>query len=282
MLFRAGVASLHLAIGLAQQPGATEPATAPTSASEPVILAEIGEVKVTSQDLQNFISTFPANLQAQFQGEMRKNLARQMVLARLFSRAATEQGLDREPSARQRIEFATQQILTNEYLQKLASQIVVPDEEAQKYYDDHKAQYVQYKVRHILVKTEEEARSVKEQLSQGAEFEALAREKSQDENTKNRGGEIGWISKGQIPVPEFENAVLTLEPLGITDPVKSPFGYHVARLDEKKQKEFGEAKSEIANQLSQEKRNERFEAEQKKLEEQFKVVWHLEALSPAP
>ncbi|WP_370399601.1 peptidylprolyl isomerase [Sulfitobacter sp. JB4-11] len=109
----------------------------------------------------------------------------------------------------------------------------VSDEDLQAAYD---AQYAdveagdEYNASHILVETEEEAKALKEELDGGADFAALAREKSTGPSGPG-GGSLGWFGKGMM-VPTFEAAVIEMEPGAVSDPVQTQFGWHVIKLNE--------------------------------------------------
>ena len=93
----------------------------------------------------------------------------------------------------------------------------------------------EFKAAHILVETEEEAQAIVEELEGGADFAAVAKEKSTGPSGPN-GGDLGWFGKGMM-VPEFENAVVDMEAGGISAPVQTQFGWHVIKLEETRIKE---------------------------------------------
>ncbi len=111
----------------------------------------------------------------------------------------------------------------------------IDDKETADYYEKNKADLDKdaVKVSHILVKTEEEAKEVIRELEEKKEFGSLAKKYSLDTFTKDKGGDLGWYSRGKL-LKEVEEAAFSLSPGQISDPVKSEYGYHIIRLEEKK------------------------------------------------
>lgn len=110
----------------------------------------------------------------------------------------------------------------------------------------------EYNASHILVETEEEALAVKTMLDDGADFAETAKEKSTGPSGPS-GGELGWFGTGRM-VPEFETAVVALQPGQVSDPVQTQFGWHLIILNEKRKSEaptFEEVGAEIAEELRQ-------------------------------
>ncbi|KUJ78094.1 peptidylprolyl isomerase [Ruegeria marisrubri] len=110
----------------------------------------------------------------------------------------------------------------------------------------------EYNASHILVETEEEAKAIKAELDNGADFAELAKEKSTGPSGPN-GGELGWFGKGMM-VPEFEQAVIGLEKGQISEPVQTQFGWHVVILNDKRTAaapELDEVRGELAQKIQQ-------------------------------
>jgi peptidyl-prolyl cis-trans isomerase C len=108
------------------------------------------------------------------------------------------------------------------------------------------------RARHILVAGEEEAKKLSEQLKKGADFEKLAREKSTDKGSGANGGELGWFTRERM-VPEFADAAFKLKKGDISAPVKSEFGWHVIRVEDRRPVQvasFDEMKDSLKGELA--------------------------------
>ena len=107
--------------------------------------------------------------------------------------------------------------------------------------------------RHILVEDEGTAKQVAERAKKGEDFLALSKEFSKDPGSAADGGDLGWFTKDKM-VKEFSDAAFKLEPGQISDPVKSQFGWHIIKVEEKRTKpapQFAEVQDQIGNYLSQ-------------------------------
>ena len=136
----------------------------------------------------------------------------------------------------------------------------VTDDAIQAAYDAQFAEFQgedEFNASHILVATEEEAKEIKAQLDDGADFAELAKEKSTGPSGPN-GGALGWFGKGQM-VPEFEQAVIGLEKGQVSDPVQTQFGWHVVILKDKRKSEAPEL-AEVRDELAQSVRQEAIQA----------------------
>lgn len=110
----------------------------------------------------------------------------------------------------------------------------------------------EFNAAHILVETEEEAKAIRAELDGGADFTAVAKEKSVGPSGPN-GGELGWFGLGQMVKP-FEDAVIAMEPGQYSDPVQTEFGWHVLRLNETRMAEapaLDTVRDELANEIQQ-------------------------------
>jgi foldase protein PrsA len=137
-------------------------------------------------------------------------------------------------------------------------QIEITDEELKTYFDENKdslGEAEQVKASHILVEGEETAKEIKQKLADGADFAELAKEYSTDEGSKENGGELGFFPRGTM-VTEFEDVAFSLPINEISEPVKSDYGYHIIKVEEKKEAkeaDFDDSKAAIKETLIDEK-----------------------------
>ncbi|MFN3397417.1 MAG: peptidylprolyl isomerase, partial [Sulfurimicrobium sp.] len=167
--------------------------------------------------------------------ELRKAIINQLAMQMLISQEAIKKGLDKNPEVIDQIELTKQSILANAYVQDYIKTHPVSDDMLKAEYDKVKAQMTgtEYKARHILVEKEAEAKDIIAKLKKDIkQFDKLAKEKSKDPGSKDKGGELGWFDPHGM-VPEFGAAVAKLAKGKITDePVKTQFGYHVIMLED--------------------------------------------------
>lgn len=135
--------------------------------------------------------------------------------------------------------------------QKAVEDVEVTEEEIQTYYEQGK---YELHTRHILVETEEEAKQLYEQISEGSNFETVAKESSQDSETAENGGDLDWLSVADMEAT-FADAAYALEPGEVSEPVESASGYEIIQLVEKREVEdyasLKEQKEEITKTLKE-------------------------------
>lgn len=238
--------------------------------------------------------TFKGAQGKELETQFRKNILENLITMELYAQAAEKTGVkvdEKEleskfneikkmfPSEQEFAEALKKENLTIDEVkknirlvtikQKVDAQITkglkVTDQEGQDYYNKNPEQFKepeQVKGKHILVKTEKEAQDILSQLKAGTDFAELAKKHSTDEGSKDKGGDLGWFSRGQM-VPEFEKVAFELAPGATSDPVKSQFGYHVIRVEEKKealQKTFEEVKEQVKQTLLSKKQQEKVQS----------------------
>ncbi len=165
----------------------------------------------------------------------RQRLIDNLTLQILASQEAVKKGFDKQPDVQDQMEMSKTSILAQSYVKDFFANHKITDAQLSAAYDKMKADASgnQYRARHILVKTEDEAKAIIVKLNKNPNaFSDIAKAQSQDPVSKAKGGDLGWFD-GKTMVPEFADAVAKLEKGKISqEPVKSPFGYHVIVLDD--------------------------------------------------
>lgn len=199
------------------------------------VVAKIGDIEVHESELALAQSNIDPQMSQLPEDQKRLAALSAIIDARLVAAQARIDGLDKTSDYQTRMQFLSDRELHNAYFKK---NIVDPvtDAEIKARYDKEIAampKQDEVRARHILVKTEDEAKAVIKDLDAGKDFAELAKEKSTDPN-KSDGGDLGFFRKGQM-VPEFE-AVAFATPAGsyTKEPVKTQFGFHVIKVEEKR------------------------------------------------
>jgi peptidyl-prolyl cis-trans isomerase C len=248
------------------------------------VVAEVGKEKITLEDVDNMIADVPKQYQAM--ALTHKDMFLDSIInQKLLYEEALKQNVGKDAAVKKQIEEVTKEILIKEYLKKeIEEKAAVSDADAKAYYDGNKDKFKEpekIKVSHILVDNEAEAKDILAKLKGGADFAALAKEKSTC-SSKDKGGDLGLIARGQT-VPEFEQAAFALKPGQLSDVVKSQFGYHIIKVTEKqpeKELSFDEVKDQLKQMLLSQKQKERFDSLLKELKDRNKVVIHKDVLMP--
>ena len=167
----------------------------------------------------------------------------------LLTQAAEAKKIGDSNEFKQQLEFARKKLLMAKLLDAEAK-AASTDAAMRKVFDDAVKQMKpeeEVRARHILVETEDEAKAIKEELTKGGDFAELAKSKSKDPGAAAEGGDLGFFSKDQM-VPEFAEAAFKLDKGQTSDPVKSSFGWHIIRVEEKRTKplpEFDQVKGQL-------------------------------------
>lgn len=211
----------------------------------PITLAELIAVR---QSLPEQYQQLPDEI---LMGALTQQLADQQVLAD----SAVAKGLENASNVQLALKNQRRATLADAYMTDALIASITEEAVAAAYKEryENAEPVVEVRASHILVEEEAKAQELKKQLDEGADFAALAAEHGTD-GTKTRGGDLGWFVHEQM-VPEFADAAFAMEPGTISDPVKSPFGWHLINLVEKRDRPappLEAVRDELVGELSQE------------------------------
>jgi peptidyl-prolyl cis-trans isomerase C len=180
----------------------------------------------------------------------------ELVNREILAQAATKRGLDKNPDVAAQMEMARQAVLIRALFEAEAKKNPITDADLQKQYETFKGSMGtnEYKVRHILVDKEDDAKQVIADVTKNpADFAKIAKEKSKDPGSKDNGGDLDWGPSARYVKP-FADAVTTQQKGKVSAaPVKTDFGYHVIIVDDVrplKVPEFGELKEQFRQRAS--------------------------------
>jgi len=247
--------ALALAAGAQDKAEKAEKASKRSSAS-----AAAGKVVVNGVTIpQSRIEMMNRELTAQGQPESPERMQairEELVNREVLAQAAQKRGLDKSPDVQAQMEMAKQAVLVRALFESEVKAHPITDADLQQQYEQFKSSMGtnEYKVRHILVDKEDDAKAIIAELNKGGDFAKLAKEKSKDPGSKDNGGDLDWGPSARYVKP-FADAITSMQK-GQTSavPVKTDFGYHVIRLDDVrplKVPEFSELKEQFRQRAQQ-------------------------------
>lgn len=199
------------------------------------VMATVNGENIMESDYQNYLQ-----LRQQQVGPItdkdkeKKVVLDEMTEKMLLAQQAIGNKLDQDPEVSSLMKRVREEILVQALKRKLLRDHPITEEDVKKRFEQEvsNTHKTEYKVRHILVKEEAEAKEILGQLGKGGKFDKLAKEKSIDTQTGKEGGDLGWINQGMV-VPEFFSAVIAMKKGTVSaEPVKSDFGWHIIKVDD--------------------------------------------------
>jgi len=245
-----------LALAVALLFAAPAMAQAPAAASDPVV-ARVNGIDIRRSDVNSRRQSLPEQAQKLPIEKIYRQLLAEMENNLLVTQAGHKAKLDNDPEVKRQLAIALDQIVANVYLTRYLRSQITEEKVKQRYEELVKQQkpVEEVNARHILLKTEDDAKAVIADLKAGKDFVEEAKAKSEDPGTKASGGDLGWFSREEM-VPEFADAAFKLQKGQYTEtPIKTQFGYHVILVVDRRTKPpptFDEAKVEVFQLLQRE------------------------------
>jgi peptidyl-prolyl cis-trans isomerase C len=226
---------------------------APASSTSDPVIARVNGVDIKQSDLALAEEDVGADMQAASPEAKREHLISYLADIIMVTQAADKKNLADNPDFKRRLAFLRSKLLMGYELQQEAKTALTDEALKQTYDEAVKSMSGQEEVRarHILVEGEDEAKAILEQLKGGADFAKLAKEKSKDPGAAE-GGDLGYFTKDQM-VPEFADVAFKMYPGQLSNPVKTQFGWHVIKVEDKRIKqppEFEKVKDQIEAYLA--------------------------------
>lgn len=226
-----------------------------SQAADAKVLATVNGKSITQQDYDNYVQEHPKGTKLDQKQTLNELISRELVY-----QDALKKGLDKDKEVLAKLEAVRQNLILGAALEKAMTSPAITDAELKKMYDSRVAEFnvKEYKARHILVKSKDEAEKVITELDMGGDFAELAKKKSTGPTGKN-GGDLGWFAPQQM-VPEFSQAVSQLEKGKYTkSPVQTKFGWHVIKLEDTRSAEpptFDQVKPQLKKVAEQSRAND--------------------------
>jgi parvulin-like peptidyl-prolyl isomerase len=232
-----------------------------------MVVLSVGDLKLTAAQYDDIINTLPAQSQAAIRSMGKRAFAERIAELMVLSQEAEKRKLDQQPRLSEQIRFQRQNLLAQAMFEELQKNVKIDDAAVEKYYNEHKSEFEVLKASHILIRvkgapmqaipgkpelTDEEAlakaQSIRKRLEAGEDFATVAKAESDDTGSLAQGGDLGEFRKGMM-VPPFEEAALVAKVGVVTDPVKTPFGYHLIKVESHVTKPLAEVRKDIEPKL---------------------------------
>jgi peptidyl-prolyl cis-trans isomerase C len=253
-------------------PQVPAPAPAPSAPVKPPqpdkVILTIGATKLTEAQYETLVAALPQQYQTYAHGAGKRQFAESLAQLVILSGEAEKRNLDKEPNGQEQIKFQRENLLAQAMFEDLQNAIKVDDAAVATFYDAHKNEYESIKAKHILIRvkgapmpgaegkpelTDEQAlakaQEIRKKLVAGGDFAAIAKADSDDTGSAAQGGELGEPFRRGMMVPPFEAAAFALKIGDISEPVKTPFGYHIIVVEEHKLKTLADVKPDIEKNL---------------------------------
>ncbi len=255
----------------------------PGGKGEGKTLAVVNGEKITEASLAREAQNLPPYLRPILDTPDGKlQLLKGMITRDLLMREAVRRGIDRRPDVQEKLAQARRQVLLESLLRDVTEKAAVNDELLRKRYNDNVAAYQvgeRVHVKHILFKDKAKADAFAAKVKAGEPFEALMKTANAEGGTS---ADLGFIEKGSF-VKEFEAAAFAAAPGSVVGPVKTTYGFHIIRVEEKRAagtRSFDEVKGQLAGELREKVQRDAFEQLVERLEKEGKVQRFVKSEAP--
>ena len=231
---------------------------------EKKVLATVGEKEITNFDVESILGGLDPYQAAHFNSEEgKKQILDDLVNQELLYIEAKENNLEQDEEFQNELKRVQENMLKQYAMNKILTSVTLTEEEKEAFFEANKSRFVKpdtASAKHILVDSEEAANDLLNKINAGeVSFEDAATQNSSCPS-KDAGGDLGTFERGQM-VPEFDEAVFTMNKGEVTGPVKTQFGYHLIKLEDRNeggQSEYADVKAEIEKALTYQKQSQAY------------------------
>ncbi len=236
------------------------------------IIAVIGGYTLTKDKYNIILDYMRERHDYKLTEEQKKEFINFIINKKLMAMEARNRGYAEKKEIKVKYEWDFDDIVSHEFYEKnVEEKSGVSLSQARNYYKKNKEDFVEIKARHILVKNKGLAKNLYKRILAGEDFGELAEKYSQDETTKGSGGLLGFFSKGNM-VREFEDAAFALSRGEVSGPVKTVFGYHIIKAEDKRKISFTESKDKILKMIEEKKKQVVFDRMIENLKKKYNVI----------
>ncbi len=228
------------------------------------VVIQVGDIKLTAAQIDEILQAYPDSQRAFINGPGRNRFIDTVVRVLLLSAEGRRRKINETEAYQIQLMFSAAGILASHTDEDIKREVRGNDTLVKAYYEAHKSDYEQIRARHILVRAQgspmplpagqtelseaealAKAQEIRQKILQGADFADLARAESSDSGTASKGGDLGFLKHGQT-VPSFEEALFALPVGEVSQPIKTTYGYHLVKVEEKKPaRTFEEVRPEL-------------------------------------
>jgi len=231
------------------------------------VVLTIGDQHLTRAQFEVLLAALAQNGRPASSPAQKRQVAEQYSELETMAQEARKRKLDDSPEVKQMMAIQADSYLANTLAKKVSDDTHFTELDLRSYYNDHKSEFEEAKGSHILIRfkgstvplkpnqkdlTDAEAlakaQDIRKQILAGADFATLAKAESDDAGSGSKGGDLGTFKHGQM-VAAFDQAAFALPVGEVSEPVKTPFGYHIIKITAREAKSFDEAKPQIEKDL---------------------------------
>jgi len=256
----AGPALAQPALPTKDEPAKKEASKSKPAAAQGNTVAKVNGVAVP-RSRQDLLMQQQAGRGLPDNDQTRAMVRDELINREVLFQEAQKSGVGKRPEVQAQLDMARQEVMVSAYIRDWVKNNPISEADVQKEYERARAQTgdKEYKARHILVETEEQAKNLIAELKKGGKFEELATKNSKDPGSAQRGGDLDWNVPGTYD-KQFADAMVKLEKGKYTEvPVRTRFGFHIIQLDDVRPVKFPaltEVRPRINQQITQQKIDE--------------------------